>query len=89
MLSGGGSQLAGAAELCKQVTGMPTRVGSPRDVGGVAETLRSPIYATAIGLVQYGANYHHHSRLEAKESSLMGKVMRKLQSAFARIMGLE
>ena len=61
VLSGGGSQLVGAAELCQQVTGMPTRVGSPRDVGGISNDLRSPVYATAIGLVQYGALHHHQS----------------------------
>jgi cell division protein FtsA len=89
VLSGGGSQLAGAAELCRQVTGMPTRVGSTRNIGGVAETLRSPIYATAVGLVQYGANYHQHHRQAAKDGSLMGRFMRALQVGFARIMGIE
>jgi cell division protein FtsA len=89
VLSGGGSQLNGAAELCKQVTGMPTRVGNPRDVGGVAETLRSPIYATAIGLVQYGANYHQQHRNNVKEASPIGKIMRIIQMGFARLMGLE
>ena len=55
VLSGGGSQLLGSAALCQEVTGMPTRIGSPRDVGGISGDLRSPVYATAIGLVQYGA----------------------------------
>jgi len=89
VLSGGGSQLSGAAELCKQVTGMPTRVGSPRDVGGVSETLRSPIYSTAVGLVQYGANYHQQHRNSAREASPIGKIMRIIQLGFARLMGLE
>jgi len=39
MVTGGGSQLAGSAELCRQVTGMPTRLGSPRNVAGVAEAV--------------------------------------------------
>ncbi len=82
VLSGGGSQLAGSAELCRQVTGMPTRVGSPRDVGGISNDLRSPVYATAIGLVQYGALHHHHSRQATRENSLMVK----FQRFFARIM---
>jgi cell division protein FtsA len=85
VLSGGGAQLKGAAELCKQVVGMPTRVGRPRDVGGVSEMLRSPIYATAVGLVQYGANYHNHRRQAAIESSPWGKLIRKIHEFFARI----
>jgi len=82
VLSGGGSQLMGAAQLCQAVTGMPTRVGSPRSVGGVADTLHSPVYATAVGLVQYGAHHHQRARSEAKDGTLMGK----LQRFFARVM---
>ncbi len=83
VLSGGGSQLAGAAELCQQVTGMPTRVGSPRNVGGVADTLHSPVYATAVGLVQYGAHAHQKSLQSVRDTTLIGR----LQRFFARIMG--
>ena len=82
VLSGGGSQLLGCAELCQEVTGMPTRVGSPRDVEGISNDLRSPVYATAIGLVQYGALHYHQSRLSAHENSMMGRIQR----FFARIM---
>jgi len=82
VLSGGGSQLAGATPLCQAVTGMPTRVGSPRNVGGVADTLHSPVYATAVGLVQYGAHHHQRARTAAKDSTLIGK----LQRFFARVM---
>jgi len=87
VLSGGGSQLAGAAELCQQVTGMPTRVGSPRDVGGISNDLRSPVYATAIGLVQYGARHHHSSHQSQHENSLMGKFQRFFARIMARAVG--
>jgi len=83
VLSGGGSQLEGAAELCRQVTGMPTRIGSPRDVGGISDTLRSPVYATGIGLVEYGAHHYQRSQQVARDGSLISKFHR----FFARIMG--
>jgi len=82
VLSGGGSQIAGAAALCAQVTGMPTRIGSPRDVGGISADLRSPVYATAIGLVQYGARHYHQGRPMSTGNSLTAR----LQRFFARIM---
>jgi len=82
VLSGGGSQLLGSAELCREVTGMPTRLGSPRDIGGISDDLRSPIYATAIGLVQYGARHYHQGRSLPSENTLLGKFHR----FFARIM---
>ena len=87
VLSGGGSQLAGSAELCRQVTGMPTRLGSPRNVAGVAEDLRSPIYATAVGLVQYGAHHHQQTRQVSRDSSTVGKFLASWRKFVARVMG--
>ncbi|MGO8672477.1 MAG: cell division protein FtsA [Capsulimonadaceae bacterium] len=89
ILSGGGSQLTGAAELCKQVTGMPSRVGRVREVGGVSDTLRSPVYATAVGLVQYGAKYHHKHRMDAQEGALSGRMMRAIAQWLRRVAGLD
>jgi len=66
---------------------MPTRVGSPRDVGGISNDLRSPVYATAIGLVQYGALHHHASHQGQHENSLMGKFQRFFARITARIAG--
>jgi cell division protein FtsA len=56
ILSGGGAQLHGTPEIAQRVLQMPVRIGRPRHAGSLAETVGSPIYATAIGLVQYGAN---------------------------------
>ncbi|MEK6720289.1 MAG: cell division protein FtsA [Chloroflexota bacterium] len=55
ILTGGGSQLAGAAELGREVLEMPVRVAGPSSVGGLVETLLNPSYSTAIGLLQWGA----------------------------------
>jgi cell division protein FtsA len=54
VLTGGGAQLLGAAELASYIFKMPVRVGSPLPVGGLVEEYRSPIYATAVGLVLEG-----------------------------------
>src|SRR5205807_8407627 len=55
ILSGGGAQLYGAAEMAQRVLQMPVRVGRPRNVGALADVVNDSIYATAVGLVQYGA----------------------------------
>ena len=83
VLSGGGSQLDGAVQLCQQVTGMPTRIGSPRNIGGVADTLQSPIFATAVGLVLYGVRTHSGAAQAARDGTLIAR----MQRFFARIMG--
>jgi cell division protein FtsA len=87
VLSGGGSQLAGSIELCRQVTGMPTRLGGPRDVAGVAEDLRSPVYATAVGLVQYGARHHQQIQQVAHDNSMLGRITRWFRQKIAQALG--
>jgi cell division protein FtsA len=54
VLTGGGAQLLGAAELASQVFKLPVRVGLPLPFGGLVEEYRSPAYATAVGLVLEG-----------------------------------
>jgi cell division protein FtsA len=55
VLAGGATLLEGTPELAEQVLGMPIRRGSPMGVGGMVEMVRSPAYATAVGLLKYGA----------------------------------
>ncbi|MFO0606007.1 MAG: cell division protein FtsA [Polyangiales bacterium] len=55
VLAGGATLLEGTPELAEQVLGMPIRRGAPMGVGGMVEMVRSPAYATAVGLLKYGA----------------------------------
>ena len=55
ILTGGASQLAGAAELGREVLQMPVRVAAPAGVGGLVDNLLTPVYSTAIGLLMWGA----------------------------------
>ncbi|GHV85707.1 cell division protein FtsA [Spirochaetia bacterium] len=54
VLTGGGSQLLGAAELASEIFRLPARVGAPLSAGGLVEEYRNPAYATAVGLVLEG-----------------------------------
>jgi cell division protein FtsA len=55
VLTGGASQLAGAAALGREVLNMPVRVAGPTDVGGLTDNIMNPAYSTAIGLLYWGA----------------------------------
>jgi len=55
VLTGGGALMQGAAELAQDIFQMPVRVGNPITLGGLVEEYRSPLYATAVGLVLLGA----------------------------------
>lgn len=54
VLTGGGAQLEALPELATQVLQLPARVGKPNGVLGEPHMLKSPAYATAVGLVLHG-----------------------------------
>jgi cell division protein FtsA len=56
ILTGGGAQLAGAAELAREVLQMPVRIAGPLGIGGLIDTIQNPAYATAVGLLHWGAS---------------------------------
>ena len=56
VLTGGGAELTGAVDVAHHVFGMPARVGTPgTELGGLADAVRKPRFATATGLAQVGA----------------------------------
>jgi cell division protein FtsA len=55
ILTGGASQLAGIAELGRDVLQIPVRVSAPANIGGLVDTLLTPSYSTAMGLLAWGA----------------------------------
>ena len=56
VLTGGGSLLDGTIELVGEIFGLPARIGYPARLGGLVDEYHSPIFATGVGLVQYGAS---------------------------------
>lgn len=55
VLTGGGSMMPGAAELAKEVFGVPARIGYPFELGGLVNEYKNPVFSTAVGLVMYGS----------------------------------
>jgi cell division protein FtsA len=53
VLTGGCANMEGITELGEQIFGMPTRVGLPLGVTGLAESVADPIFATGVGLNLY------------------------------------
>jgi cell division protein FtsA len=54
VLTGGGAQLSGLDVLASEFFDLPARIGTPTHVSGLTETIKSPAYATAVGLVLFG-----------------------------------
>ena len=65
VLTGGSALLSGMTELGEELFHLPVRVGVPTYAGGLADVVRSPRYATAVGLL-----------LEGREQFLRGQAAR-------------
>lgn len=56
VLTGGTSKMEGAVELAEEIFHMPVRLGAPNAISGLMDIVRNPIYATGVGLLNYGQN---------------------------------
>ncbi len=55
ILTGGFTKLEGLRELAVAIfDNMPVRIAKPKNLSGMFEALKDPIYSTAVGLVLYG-----------------------------------
>ena len=70
VLTGGSSLMQGMTELGEEIFHMPVRVGTPRYTGGLAEVVRSPRYATAMGLLLEGAQQVQQGRVSQQNGSV-------------------
>ncbi|MEH6447644.1 MAG: cell division protein FtsA [Oleispira sp.] len=55
VLTGGTSKMEGVVELAEEIFHMPVRLAKPIGVSGLVDVINNPIYATAVGLLQYAA----------------------------------
>ncbi|MDT0552904.1 cell division protein FtsA [Urechidicola vernalis] len=69
VLTGGGAQLKHIKQLVEYITGMDTRIGYPNEhiAGDSDETISSPMFATAIGLLMKGIE--DKNKLKVREDS--------------------
>jgi cell division protein FtsA len=55
VLTGGTSLLPGMTDMASTIFGLQSRIGYPKDIDGLSEETRSPIFSTAVGLVKLGS----------------------------------
>ena len=77
VLAGGGARLHGLVELAEQAFHLPVRVAEPKGLADLPEQVAQPEYATAVGLVMYGAKARRSSPQRA------GNFVSKLKSMVA------
>ncbi|MGQ9904286.1 MAG: cell division protein FtsA, partial [Anaerolineae bacterium] len=54
VITGGGALLPGLRDVARDVTNLPVRIAQPTGLHGLVDTLHSPAYSTAIGLLKWG-----------------------------------
>ena len=57
VLTGGAVIMEGMAEIAEHILQLPVRRGTPMGVGGLMDVVNSPMYATGVGLVLFGARH--------------------------------
>ncbi len=74
VITGGTTLLAGMPEIAEMIFDMPTKRGVPLNVGGLKDVVNSPKFATAVGLLKYGAGRSIKSKFPIREKNIYDKV---------------
>src|SRR5437016_1692923 len=87
VVTGGSSIMEGVPELAEAVFDLPVRRGVPSEVGGLADAVRSPIYATGVGLAIYGLRRQAVGAppLDIADGVLLARIGRRLAGWFGEI----
>jgi cell division protein FtsA len=87
VVTGGSSIMEGVPELAEAVFDQPVRRGVPAAVGGLADIVRSPIYATGVGLALYGARRQTSGAppLDPNDGAFLTRIGRRLAGWFGEI----
>ena len=84
VLTGGASCLDGITDLAEEIFEAPVRLGMPTNVGGLQDVVRSPMYATGVGLVRFGFGQRAEpaSRFRIRDDSIFGRVKQRMRDWF-------
>lgn len=74
VITGGASLMEGMPELAEMVFELPVKRGLPLGVGGLRDVVNSPKFATAVGLLHYGARNSMRARFPIRERNIYDKV---------------
>ncbi len=82
VITGGSSLLPGMAELAEDIFLKPVRVGAPAYDGPLADVVRTPRFATAMGLLEEARQIRLRGRKVAEQSGSFKDTMRRMKEWF-------
>ena len=78
VLTGGTALMEGVQDAAERYLGLPVRRGTPRNIGGLMDVVNSPIYATGVGLVLWGAENCEEAPHKFKSGGSLSKLWKWL-----------
>ncbi|NOZ08559.1 MAG: cell division protein FtsA [FCB group bacterium] len=86
VLTGGGALLSNIEDLAQEIFHQPTKIGIPLlSVSGMTESIKSPEYATVMGLIQYGIEHLDEEVEENPWSSKFGNFGDRIRDFFRKL----
>ena len=82
VLTGGSSAMQGMVELGEEIFHMPVRLGLPRYVGGLADVVKTPRFATGVGLLLYGLEQEERHQVTRMQSGSFKDVVARMKEWF-------
>jgi cell division protein FtsA len=84
VLTGGTALLEGVTEIAESVFSLPTRIGTPQGLKGLADVVNNPMYATGVGLVLYGARHQQSEKkkFRIRDRHIFNRLMNRMKRWF-------
>ncbi len=82
VLTGGSSAMQGMVELGEEIFHMPVRLGLPRYVGGLSDVVKTPRFATGVGLLLYGLEQQQKHEVARMSSGSLQDVLARMKEWF-------
>jgi cell division protein FtsA len=79
VLTGGGALLVGAQQVAESIFSCPVRIGRPRVLFDLVETLQSPLYATGYGLLVHVIRNEKKIKMHLAEEPLTRRVFERMK----------
>ena len=83
VLTGGSALLDGISDIVESVFLAPVRLGEPRNIGGLKDVVKTPAFATGVGLVVFGSkNINIKKQIDSNENGLFSKLLQRMKQWF-------
>jgi cell division protein FtsA len=82
VLTGGSSLLEGLVEMAEQIFNLPARRGYPMGVGGLNDVVNNPMYATAVGLILFGARNRAEKKFRIRDVNIFNRITNRMRRWF-------